>query len=175
MADYRPVAESRKLVARTFAFKVRGFFVNSRQKPQTAKAAVSATLVILLFAAGAGAQGFHATHQAGNTYGANTDLSAVAATATHTSSPFPNAGYFKQAELYVIWSGITGSPSGCTIQVKASGDATNFIASGTAITLTPGTNQVSVFTGAIGEQVEYAYACATYPSAGTLTLESVYK
>jgi hypothetical protein len=133
------------------------------------------TVYCLLSACVAHAQTFQATHQAGNTYGANTDLSAVAATATHTSSPFPNAGYFKQAELYIIWSGTTGSPSGCTIQVKASGDATNFIDSGTAITVTPGTNAVSVFTGAIGMQVEYTYACATYPSAGTLTLESIYK
>ncbi len=121
------------------------------------------------------AQGYHATHQAGNTFATNTDLSAVAATATQTSPPFTNSGYFKQVELYLIWSGITGSPSGCTIQVKASGDGSNFIASGTAITLTPGTNQVSAFTGPIGQQVEYTFACATYPSAGTLTLESVYK
>ena len=121
------------------------------------------------------AQSVRATHQAGSTVGTNTDLSAVAATATATSSPFVDSGYFKQAELYLIWSGITGSPSACTIQVKASGDGSTFINSGSAISVTPGTNAVSVFTGALGAQVEYTFACTTYPTGGTLTLESVYK
>jgi hypothetical protein len=137
---------------------------------------VSALLSALCFLpSGLIAQSFHATHQAGSTFAANTDLSAVAATATATSTPFVNPGYFKQAELYVIWSGITGSPSGCTIQVKASGGGATFISSGTATSVTPGTNAVSVFSGAIGQQAEYTFACGTYPTAATLTLESIYK
>lgn len=115
------------------------------------------------------------TRLSGNNFATNTDLSTVAATATQTSSPFVNAGFFKQAEIYIGWASTAGSPSGCTLQVEASPDGTNFFASGTAITLTPGTNAVSVFTGAMGWQVKYVYACSAYPSAGTLTVETVYK
>jgi hypothetical protein len=132
--------------------------------------------VLCVLGGGAFGQTFKASSQSGNTYGANTDLNAVSATATATSTPFPYAAFFKQqAELYISWSGTTGSPSGCTIQVKATPDDTTFFSSGSAISVTPGTSAISVFTGAIGVEVEYTYACATYPTAGTLTLKTVYK
>jgi hypothetical protein len=120
-------------------------------------------------------QTIHSTRMGGNAYATNADLSSVSATGAETSSPFIDAAYFKQAELYLTWSGITGSPSGCKIQVLASADGVSFIDSGSAVTVTPGTSSVSVFTGALGSQVEYTYSCTTYPTAGTLTLESVYK
>ncbi len=132
-------------------------------------------LVMIFGARFAGAQSLLSTHVPGGAFGANVDLSAVSATTTETSSPYIDSGFFKQAELYVTWASVTGSPSGCTIQVKASGNGSTFINSGAAIGLTPGTNLVSVFTGALGEQVEYAYSCSTYPTAGTLTLTTIYK
>lgn len=107
--------------------------------------------------------------------GTNTELNAVAATATQTSTTYTLSEYFKTAELYITWSGITGTPAGCTIQPKASGDGTTFINSGTAISVTPSTNAISVFTGATGTSVQYTYACTTYPTGGTLTLKTVYK
>jgi hypothetical protein len=41
--------------------------------------------------------------------------------------------------------------------------------------VTPGANAVSVLTGGVARQLEYTFMCGTYPTAGTLTLESVYK
>ena len=108
-------------------------------------------------------------------FSTNTDLTAAPATATQTSAAFAFPEFFKQAELYVTWASITGTPAGCTIQVQGSGDATTFINSGSAISVTPGTNVVAVFTGATGQAVRYVYACTTYPTVGSLTLKTVYK
>lgn len=108
-------------------------------------------------------------------FGANADFSAAPATATQTSAAFAFPEFFKQDELYITWASIAGSPVGCTIQVQGSGDSTTFVNSGTAVAVTPGTNAVATFTGAMGQAVRYVYTCTTYPTAGTLTLKTVYK
>ncbi len=108
-------------------------------------------------------------------FSTNTDFSATSATATQTSTAFALPEFFKQDELYITWASIAGSPAGCTLQVQGSGDSTTFINSGTAVAVTPGTNAVAAFTGAMGQAVRYVYACTTYPTAGTLTLKTVYK
>jgi hypothetical protein len=107
--------------------------------------------------------------------GTNTDFNAVAATDTKTSTAYGKTGYYKTAVLFVTWNGITGSPSGCTIQPYVSADGTNFFASGSAISVTPGTTLMTTFSGTLGTSIKYVYACTTYPTAGTLTLQTIYK
>lgn len=108
-------------------------------------------------------------------FGTNTDFNAAPATSTQTSTAYANPEFFKQAELYATWAGITGAPAGCTLQVQGSGDSTTFINSGSTVAVTPGTNVDATFSGALGQAVRYVYACTTYPTAGTLTLKTVYK
>jgi hypothetical protein len=107
--------------------------------------------------------------------GVNVDFSAVGATATRTSTPYAETGFYGTAVLFVTWAGITGSPTGCTIQAQASADGTNFFNSGSAIAVTPGTTLMTTFSGTLGTSMRYVYACSTYPTAGTLTLTTIYK
>lgn len=106
--------------------------------------------------------------QAGN------GMSALSATATQTSVPDGIQGE-KEAELAVIWSGISGSPSGCQIQPQGSGDGANYMNSGPPLPVQPGTNALLTAPGPLGLAAQFVFTCGTYPTAGTITLKVIYK
>lgn len=99
---------------------------------------------------------------------------AVSATGTQTSELDVIQGEVA-AEVVVIWSGVTGSPSGCTLQTQSTSDGSNFVSSGPALSLTPGTNQSLSMAGPLLLGIKYVYACNTYPGAGTIQLGIFYK
>jgi hypothetical protein len=104
-------------------------------------------------------------------------FNAVAATATQTSSTVRVSTFGQYGELLVTWAGITGSPSGCTIQIKSADSLGNLANNGSAVAVAPanGTSAI-LFTPAIytAAQMQAVFACATtYPSAGTLSLDFV--
>jgi hypothetical protein len=115
------------------------------------------------------------TAMTGLIFAANPAINGLTASKGATSTVFTSSIYFKQVDIIALWSGVTGSPAGCTIQVEASGDGTAFAASGSPISVTPGTDGAWLFTGAFGIDTMYDYSCTTYPKTGTLTLENVYK
>jgi len=79
------------------------------------------------------------------------------------------------ADIFLIWSGITGAPANCFLQPQASGDGLNFIPVGPLIPITPGTNQSFNITGPFGLQANLVYLCGTYPTAGTIFIQQDYK
>jgi hypothetical protein len=104
-------------------------------------------------------------------------FNAVSATATQTSSTVRVSTFGQYGELIVTWASITGSPSGCTLQLKSADSLGNLTNNGSAVAVAPanGTSAI-LFTPAIytAAQMQAVYACATtYPSAGTLSLDFV--
>lgn len=105
-------------------------------------------------------------------------FSAVAATGTATASAQKVYNFSAVGELKVTWASITGSPSGCTLQMKTGDSLGNLINNGSAVSVTPANGTTSVqFAPAASQlnvdQVAAVYACTTYPTAGTLSLEFV--
>lgn len=106
-------------------------------------------------------------------------FNAQSATGTATSSVTRVSTFGQYGTLITTWAGITGSPSGCTIQIKSADSQGNLVNNGSAISVTPANGTTaSVFTPAAtlqtAAQMEAVYACSTtYPSAGTLTLDFV--
>lgn len=80
--------------------------------------------------------------------------------------------------LYVTFVGITGSPSGCTLQLTNYDSFGNSISNGSPLTLSPSNGTVTFnltpnngfLTAA---QFGATYTCSTYPSAGNVTLDFV--
>jgi hypothetical protein len=105
---------------------------------------------------------------------AGNGLSAVAATGTQTSVADLITGY-NSADVQITWSGITGSPSGCTVQAQGSGNGTTFTNVGPAQAVTAGTAAMLGYAGPFGLAVQFIYACSVYPSAGTITMSQTYK
>lgn len=103
-------------------------------------------------------------------------FNAASATATQTSSTVRVSTFGQYGELIVTWAGITGSPSGCTIQLKSADSLGNLTNNGTAVAVAPanGTSAIlftpSIYTAA---QMQAVYACSAYPSTGTLSLDFV--
>jgi hypothetical protein len=113
-----------------------------------------------------------------------TPFSGTSLTGTHTSTP-DNVGPFASVMLGITYSsGVTGSPLNCLIQPKISIDGTNFVNYGTGansstISISP-TSSTSVIVfpsahpGSLGNQIEYAFTCGTYPTGGTFTMTAHY-
>jgi hypothetical protein len=104
--------------------------------------------------------------------------SASAATGTLTSSATRVSTFSQYGTLYITWAGITGSPSGCTIQIKSGDSLGNFLNNGSALAVTPANGTTSqTFTPAAAlttaGQMQSVFACSVYPTAGTLSLEFV--
>lgn len=97
------------------------------------------------------------------------------ATATATSGAVRLPTFNGAGTLTVIGSGITGSPSGCTIVLKyqsnAGGSATGAIST-TSFTPATSTQQFTITPSvANGDNYIATYACSsTYPTAGTLSI-----
>jgi hypothetical protein len=111
---------------------------------------------------------------AANAISQNSLFLAVSATSTQTTLAETLAGEFENAQLQITWGSVTGSPSGCTIQLETSLDGANYTANGTAIPVTPGTSLLTPLINLsmpLGYYAEFVYACGTYPSAGTLTMK----
>jgi hypothetical protein len=100
----------------------------------------------------------------------------ASATGTQTSSVTRDSTFGQYGTLIVTWASITGSPSGCTIQIKSADSQGNLVNNGSAVSVSPanGTSGIN-FTPAsslqTASQMQAVYACSTYPSAGTLTLD----
>lgn len=101
----------------------------------------------------------------------------IAATGTQTSSTVRVSTFGQYGELIVTWASITGSPSGCTIQLKSADSLGNLTNNGSAVAVAPanGTSAIlfapSIYTAA---QMQAVYVCAgAYPAAGTLSLDFV--
>ena len=97
-------------------------------------------------------------------------------TTTRTSSVVRVSTFGQYGELIATWAGITGSPSGCTIQLKAADSVGNTTNNGSAVAVAPanGTSAIlftpSIYTAA---QMGAVFNCSAYPSAGILTLDFV--
>jgi len=106
-------------------------------------------------------------------------LNAAAATATASSaSPVRLSTFSNYGTLFFTFAGITGSPAGCTVQIKSADSLGNLLNNGSAVAVTPanGTTSAAFAPAAAlltGARMSATYACATYPTAGTATLEFV--
>lgn len=106
-------------------------------------------------------------------------LNAAVATATaSTATPVRVSTFGASGTIYVTYAGITGSPATCTLQMKNGDSLAHLINNGTAVAIAPATGTVSVaFTSASGlqtsAQMSVTYACGTYPTAGTITVDFV--
>jgi hypothetical protein len=101
-------------------------------------------------------------------------FTATLATATHTSSAVRLPTFSGAGTLTITESGVTGSPSGCTIALAYEGNNATVATSAVSTTsFTPG-NSVQQFTvspsPATGDNYVATYACSSaYPTAGLLT------
>jgi len=105
-------------------------------------------------------------------------FSTVSATGTHTSSAMRVYNNTMTGSLLATWASITGSPATCTFQVKSGDSLGNLINNGGTISVTPsnGTTAATFLpapTQQVADEVSVVYACGTYPTAGTLSLEFV--
>ena len=99
-------------------------------------------------------------------------------TTTRTSATVRVSTFSQFGTLYLTWAGITGSPATCTIQIKSSDSVGDLINSGSAISVAPSNGTTSqAFAPLAGlqtsAQMAAVFACGTYPTAGTLTLDFV--
>jgi hypothetical protein len=102
----------------------------------------------------------------------------TAATGTATSTAQKVYNFSFNGTLVISYAGITGSPATCTLQIKSGDSLGNLINNGSAISIAPANGTVSVqFTAAPSQQnadqIQAVYACGTYPTAGTISLEYV--
>lgn len=98
----------------------------------------------------------------------------VAATATQTSAAVTLSTRMALGTLNVTGTGITGSPSGCTLVYRLSLDAVD-TADIESFAFTPGNNYQNFKTTPTGDdtaadQMKVVYNCTTFPTAGTLTV-----
>lgn len=103
-------------------------------------------------------------------------FNAISATGTQTSSNVRNPIFSQTGTLSITWASITGSPSACTLQIKGVDSLGNSVNDGSTISVTPSNGTTTqTFTAAAGiltaAQVAAVYACTTYPSTGTLSLD----
>ncbi len=106
-------------------------------------------------------------------------FNAASATATATSSTVRVPTFGGYGTLYVTYASITGSPAGCTLQLKAADSLGNLTNSGAAFSTTPanGTTTAAVNDGSVRPlttaQMQAVYSCTTFPTAGTISLDYV--
>lgn len=103
-------------------------------------------------------------------------FTAIAATGTQTSSAVRNPVFSQTGTLQFTYASITGSPSGCTIQIQGVDSLGNALNNGSTFAATPANGTTSqTFTAAAGlqtaAQVKAIFACSVYASTGTLTLD----
>lgn len=100
-------------------------------------------------------------------------FSSVSATATSVSGAVRLPSFSGAGVLTITESGITGSPSGCTVALKYQGN--NASTPGAVVSTTSFTPSTGVQTFVVtpnvpaGDNYVATYACGTYPTAGTLT------
>jgi hypothetical protein len=105
-------------------------------------------------------------------------FNAASATSTQTSALTRVSTFSGFGTLYVTYASITGSPAGCTLQLKNADSLGNLISNGAAISTTPanGTTSSAVLSASglqTEGQIEAVYACSTYPTAGTVSVDYV--
>jgi hypothetical protein len=103
-------------------------------------------------------------------------FNAVAATGTQTSAAVRNPMFGQYGTLLVTWASITGSPSGCTLQMQAVDSLGNAVNNASAVSVSPanGTSGIAFTPAATlqqSAQVKVVFACSVYPSTGALTLD----
>lgn len=101
-----------------------------------------------------------------------------AATGTATATAQKVYNFSASGTFIVVYAGITGSPAGCTFQVKNSDSLGNVINNGGTISTVPANGTTTFdFTASTNlqntDQITVTFACGTYPTAGTLSLEFV--
>ena len=102
-------------------------------------------------------------------------LTGVTASATHTSGAVRLPNFSGVGTLNITESGITGSPSGCTVALKyQQNNATTPTAAVATIAFTPstGTQQLNVAPSVpSGDAYVAVYSCSsTYPTAGSINI-----
>lgn len=103
-------------------------------------------------------------------------LSSVPATATQASGAVKLPTFSGVGTLTLTESGITGSPSGCTVTLKYQGNNAATVGatvSTTSFTPSTGTQTFTITPSAsmVGDNYVATYACSsTYPTAGLLTI-----
>lgn len=101
---------------------------------------------------------------------------AATATGTLTSSAVRNPVFSQTGTLQITWASITGSPATCTFQVQGVDSLGNVLNNGSTFSVSPANGTTSqTFTAAstlqTAAQVKVIFACVTYPTTGTLTLD----
>jgi hypothetical protein len=102
----------------------------------------------------------------------------ISATGTQTSALQSTPWLTQYGTLLITWASITGSPATCTFQIKSADTNGNLQNNGSALSVTPSNGSTSqIFSPSStllsAPQLEVVYACGTYPSGGTLTLDFV--
>lgn len=97
-------------------------------------------------------------------------------TATRTSANVRNPIFSQTATIQLTFAGITGSPATCTLQFRGVDSQGNVLNNGGTVAITPANGTTSqtfnpASTLLVAAQVSAVYACVTYPTAGTLTLD----
>jgi len=97
-------------------------------------------------------------------------------TVTRTSANVRNPIFSQTGTFQITFASITGSPSGCTLQVRGVDSQANVLNNGSTLSVTPSNGTTSqTFTASAtlqtAAQISVVYACSTYPTAGTLTLD----
>lgn len=97
-------------------------------------------------------------------------------TLTRTSATVRNPIFSQTGTLQITWASITGSPATCTLQIQGVDSVGNVLNNGSTFSVSPanGTSSQS-FTAAStlqsAAQIKAIFACVTYPTTGTLTLD----
>jgi hypothetical protein len=105
-------------------------------------------------------------------------FSAQAATGTATSTAQKVYNFSMNGAILTTFAGITGSPSGCTVQIKTGDSLGNLVNNGSAISETVSNGSTyGAFVSSTepqSDEIEAVWSCSTtYPSAGTISLEYV--
>jgi hypothetical protein len=106
-------------------------------------------------------------------------LTTAVATATASSAtPVRVSTFSSYGTLYFTFAGITGSPATCTVQLKSADSLGNLINNGAAVAVTAANGTTSkAFTPVASlvssAQMSATWACGTYPTAGTITVDFV--
>lgn len=97
-------------------------------------------------------------------------------TVTRTSAVARNPIFSQTGTLQLTWASITGSPATCTLQIQGVDSVGNALNNGSTFSVSPANGTTSqTFTAAAAlqsaAQIKAIFACVTYPTTGTLTLD----
>lgn len=97
-------------------------------------------------------------------------------TVTRTSANVRNPIFSQTGTFQITWASITGSPAGCTLQIRGVDSQGNVLNNGSALSVSPSngtTSQTFTATSTLqtAAQISAVLACSVYPSTGTLTLD----